>query len=66
MQILTSGPTNWLPDRAEKTGGEFYPLDSYLKEYKKLPYEFRSKVEDRWGAPEDDPFITSLSKKGTK
>ena len=64
MQILTSGPTNWLPDRAEKTGGEFYLLESYLKEYKKLPYEFRSKVEDRWGSPEDDPFITSLSKKG--
>ena len=64
MQILTSGPTNWLPDRAEKTGGEFYLLESYLKEYKKLPYDFRSKVEDRWGSPEDDPFITSLSKKG--
>ena len=64
MQILTSGPTNWLPDRVVKTGGKFYPLENYLEEYKKLPYEFRENIEDRWGSPEDDPFITSLSKKG--
>jgi cobaltochelatase CobN len=44
-------------------GGEFYPLDNYIHEYKKLPYEFRSKIESRWGSPENDPFIKFSSKK---
>ena len=66
MKILTSGPTNWLPDRAKKSGGEFYPLENYLEEYKKLPYEFRSKVEARWGLPDDDPFIKSFSSHAQK
>ena len=63
MKKLTSGPTNWLPDRVKRLGGEFYPLDNYIQEYKKLPYEFRSKIESRWGSPENDPFIKFSSKK---
>ena len=63
MKKLTSGPTNWLPDRVKRLGGEFYPLDDYIHEYKKLPYEFRSKIESRWGSPENDPFIKLSSKK---
>ena len=63
MKKLTSGPTNWLPDRVKRLGGEFYPLDDYIHEYKKLPYEFRSKIESRWGSPENDPFIKFSSKK---
>lgn len=63
MKKLTSGPTNWLPDRVKRLGGEFYPLDNYIHEYKKLPYEFRSKIESRWGSPENDPFIKFSSKK---
>ena len=63
MKKLTSGPTNWLPDRVKRLGGEFYPLDNYIHEYKKLPYEFRSKIESRWGSPENDPFIKLSSKK---
>ncbi|MGR3468278.1 MAG: cobaltochelatase subunit CobN, partial [Shimia sp.] len=57
MAQLTSGPTNWLTDRAEKEGGETLPLATYRAHYDRLPYAVRTAIEDRWGAPEADPFF---------
>ena len=56
MARLTAGPTNWLPDRAEREGGEFLGLDEYLGWYSGLPAAVRARVETRWGKPEEDPF----------
>ncbi len=58
MDQIMAGPTNWLTDRAEKRGGEALPLDEYRAEYRKLPYAVRQRIEDRWGGPENDPFLT--------
>ncbi|ABV91907.1 cobaltochelatase [Dinoroseobacter shibae DFL 12 = DSM 16493] len=56
MDRILAGPTNWLTDRAERTGGVRLPLDTYRAHYAALPLALRSQIEDRWGAPEDDPF----------
>ncbi len=57
MDTIRKGPTNWLPDRAERQGGERLSLDAYLAAYSDLPFETKSAIEDRWGKPEDDPFL---------
>ncbi|MDA8747279.1 cobaltochelatase subunit CobN [Litoreibacter sp.] len=59
MDQIMAGPTNWLTDRADKAGGEALPLDVYRAEYAKLPYAVRQRIEDRWGGPEADPFLTN-------
>ena len=56
MQQLMAGPTNWLTDRAERSGGVRLPLEDYLSHYKSLPWDVREPMETRWGIPEDDPF----------
>lgn len=58
MDQIMAGPTNWLTDRAQTDGGETLSLDAYKAEYAKLPYALRQRIEDRWGAPERDPFVT--------
>ncbi|MEP5757715.1 MAG: cobaltochelatase subunit CobN, partial [Litoreibacter sp.] len=57
MDQIMAGPTNWLTDRADTLGGELLPLETYRHEYSNLPLEARQQIEDRWGQPEDDPFI---------
>ena len=57
MQTLLNGPTNWLTDRAVKEGGEVLPLAVYKQHYNQLPQAVRAQIEDRWGGPEDDPFL---------
>jgi len=57
MARLMSGPTNWLTDRADRDGGETLALDAYRRAYDALPWSLRRDIEDRWGAPEDDPFV---------
>ncbi len=57
MEHVQAGPTNWLADRAEREGGERLSLADYQTFYKTLPWDLRLSVEDRWGAPEDDPFV---------
>ncbi|WP_425053241.1 cobaltochelatase subunit CobN [Psychromarinibacter sp. S121] len=59
MRRLMDGPTNWLTDRAHRDGGEILPLETYLDHYKQLPWEVRSRIESRWGKPEDDRFFSS-------
>jgi cobaltochelatase CobN len=58
METIISGPTNWLTDRADKEGGETLPLDIYQKHFDALPFDVKEQITTRWGAPEDDPFLT--------
>ena len=58
MNTIMSGPTNWLTDRAEKSGGETLPLDIYTHHFNALPFDAREQITTRWGAPEEDPFFT--------
>ncbi len=57
MAAIQAGPTNWLADRAAREGGEVLPLDAYRAFYAALPWDMRLAVEERWGQPEDDPFV---------
>jgi cobaltochelatase CobN len=57
MQAILAGPTNWLANRFERKGGVKLSLDTYLKAYKSLPWNVRQRVEERWGAPDADPFF---------
>ncbi len=59
MAQLTAGPTNWLTDRADRDGGVTLPLDTYLAQYRTLPWEVRDRIETRWGQPDQDPFFSS-------
>ena len=57
MEQIMAGPTNWLTDRATRTGGVILPIADYMAHYQTLPYELRAQLEERWGAPESDPFF---------
>jgi cobaltochelatase CobN len=57
MAQILAGPTNWLTDRAQKSGGVDLSLADYMIDYGQLPWDIRQQVEDRWGAPEADPFF---------
>ncbi|MBY8977828.1 cobaltochelatase subunit CobN [Rhodobacteraceae bacterium NNCM2] len=56
MAAVQKGPTNWLADRAERTGGARLSLDAYLAFWSDLPWDVKLPVEERWGKPQDDPF----------
>ena len=57
MARIQAGPTNWLPDRPQRAGGESLSLADYQQFYGQLPWDVRLQIEDRWGKPEDDPFF---------
>lgn len=57
MQSILAGPTNWLTDRTERSGGVRLSITEYLSVYNTLPQTVRDQIEDRWGAPEADPFF---------
>ncbi|MGR3756094.1 MAG: cobaltochelatase subunit CobN [Tranquillimonas sp.] len=57
MERLMAGPTNWLTDRARRSGGETLSLADYHIAWSALPHDLRQKVTDRWGPPEADPFF---------
>jgi cobaltochelatase CobN len=56
MALIQAGPTNWLPDRARRAGGETLSFAAYQRFWGQLPVEVRRRVEDRWGPPESDTF----------
>ncbi len=58
MTRVQAGPTNWLTDRVRREGGERLSLEEYQTFYAALPWDMRLKIEDRWGKPADDPFVT--------
>jgi cobaltochelatase CobN len=57
MDRLLAGPTNNLSEGRSRKGGEMLKLPDYLDFWRGLPQETRAKVEERWGAPEQDPFF---------
>jgi cobaltochelatase CobN len=57
MARLLAGPTNDLSKARE--GGEFLSLPDYLAFFHTLPRETQNAVNQRWGAPEQDPFFKS-------
>ncbi|TYB80043.1 cobaltochelatase subunit CobN [Maritimibacter fusiformis] len=57
MQAMMAGPTNWLTDRASRAGGVALSLDEYRSAWERFPHELRTRIEERWGAPEADPFF---------
>ncbi|HUS53553.1 MAG TPA: cobaltochelatase subunit CobN [Thermohalobaculum sp.] len=57
MAKIQSAPTNWLTDRASREGGKTLSFADYQIFYSDLPYEVRRQVEERWGAPKQDPFF---------
>jgi cobaltochelatase CobN len=57
MDQMMAGPTNWLTDRAVRTGGVDLSLGDYERAYGQLPWELRRDIESRWGKPEADPFF---------
>lgn len=59
MQMILAGPTNWLTDRAQKTGGVQISFADYQIAYGQLPWNLRERIESRWGAPDQDPFYTA-------
>ena len=58
MNTMMAGPTNWLTDRADTYGGELLPLDVYKQHFETLPWDVKNQITTRWGAPEDDPFLS--------
>ncbi len=59
MAAIMAGPTNWLTDRADRQGGVEMSMADYQIAYGQLPWEVRQRIEERWGAPEADPFYTA-------
>lgn len=57
MEQVMAGPTNWLTDRASKSGGVMLTLDAYRTAFDALPWDVKSRITDRWGTPENDPFF---------
>ncbi len=56
MDAIMAGPTNWLTDRAARTGGVDLSMAAYQIFYGQLPDATRAAIEERWGPPEADPF----------
>lgn len=57
MQRLSSGPTNAKSNRHLRQGGVRLPKSDYRAHFATLPDHVRQLVSDRWGAPENDPFV---------
>jgi len=57
MRQILAGPTNWLTDRVQKTGGVDLSFADYQIDYGQLDLEVRQQIEARWGRPEADPFF---------
>jgi len=55
IHTLLEGPTNAPRKIAESTAQ--LTLQQYQTQYVTLPHSVRGEIEERWGAPEDDPFV---------
>ncbi|MBK20223.1 MAG: cobaltochelatase subunit CobN [Rhodospirillaceae bacterium] len=56
MEILMSGPTN---SGEERVGGKFLTVKEYAKYFATLPQPIQQEIEERWGPPEEDPFVVA-------
>ncbi len=53
IELLQQGPTN----AGLKPGTAQLPLTQYLNHFNQLPETVQKQVSDRWGDPDDDPFV---------
>ncbi len=56
MRLMTGGVTNDLSS-VDRPGEVSLSLDRYRAAFASLPATVRRAVSERWGAPEDDPFV---------
>ncbi|MBE3637231.1 cobaltochelatase subunit CobN [Mangrovicoccus algicola] len=57
MAAVFAGPSSWRTDRVSRRGGVRLALQDYLDWYRTLPAAARARIEARWGAPAEDPFV---------
>ncbi|MCR9214510.1 MAG: cobaltochelatase subunit CobN [Proteobacteria bacterium] len=57
IENLLEGPTNDRSVETKSVNGIAYSLASYKTFYQSLPSKIRTEIMDRWGLPEDDPFV---------
>ncbi|MBD1549288.1 cobaltochelatase subunit CobN [Roseibium aggregatum] len=57
MDVLTSGVTNALEYRQDRTAYQSLSLADYEVAFAGLPKRLREQVSERWGAPVDDPHV---------
>jgi len=58
MDCLLTGPTNANGDR---NGGERFLLADYKRQFKRLPETSKTQIMEKWGNPEEDPFVVGDS-----
>ncbi len=56
IHALLEGPTNASEVFRTPSDAQL-SLGQYRDHYARLPQNMRSEIEDRWGAPEEDPFV---------
>ena len=56
MRLMTGGVTNALAS-IDRSGEEALSVAAYREAFDALPETARAAVAERWGAPEDDPFV---------
>ena len=61
VRRLAMGPTNDLVERAARIGGERLALKDYQAFFAAIPEGARVRVVQKWGRPEDDPFLRPWS-----
>ena len=54
---LSQGPTNDWRRLSERTISETLPLAEYRAFFGNLPADVQARINERWGAPESDPFF---------
>ncbi len=57
IRQLAAGPTNDLTDRGSRGGGIKFAIADYLNFFTSLPGELQTQVTERWGPPDEDPFV---------
>ena len=55
IQTLLDGPTNAPRNSADSRSQ--LTLEQYREHYATLPHSVRNEIEERWGKPDDDPFV---------
>ena len=57
IEDLLDGPTNDRRRIRVRKSGLTYPLSRYREYFNALPEKLQREITERWGAPEQDPFI---------
>ena len=66
VERLSSGPTNDWRRLGERTIRETLSLSDYRAFFAGLPADVQAKVNERWGAPENDPFFVAGAPAGAE